>query len=314
MRIPISGVFTVLLALPALSRPSDLGAQDSSASTTMSSAIRRSIPILPDSRHVFVLDSAHLLTASEISALQDSAQKLQAATGADIAFVTLPTLHGGAVEEAALAIGRSWKVGSAGAPGDPTRNRVLVVLTVPDKKSVAGPNLRVEVGRGLEGAVTDGGGSRAILEAIKPPFRAKRYGDGFIAGFNVAARTILAENATQPIVKIAPPSSTIQTSSAHPSDLIFFALLGVFIAIAVVIARWRRGPPVLDLTPRDDASASASSFLLNRSRTVEQSSSSTDDNSGSSLDSPSSDTSSSSDGGSFGGGGGFSGGGSSDSV
>jgi uncharacterized protein len=310
----IPGIFTVLLALSALSGASALAAQQTSGNSTISTPIRRSIPTVPDSRHVFVLDSAHLLTASEIGALQDSAQKLQAATGADIAFVTLPTLHGGAVEEAALAIGRAWKVGSVGAPGDPTRNRGLVMLYVPDKKSVAGGNLRVEVGRGLEGAITDGGGSRAILEAIKPPFRAKHYGEGFVAAFNVAARFILAENAAQPIAKIAPPPSVVQTSSQHPSDLIFFALLAVFIVIAIVIARWRRGPPVLDLTPHDEASTFNISFMFNPSPSAEQSSSNTADAGGGSVDISSSDTSSSSDGGSFGGGGDFSGGGSSDSV
>ena len=160
---------------------SDVRAQKADAPPGVSRAVAGSIPTSPDPRHVLVLDSAKLLNAAEIAALQDSAQRLQSENHADIAFVTLPSLHGGAVEDAALAIGRTWMIGSAGALGDPNRNRGIVRLYVSDKKSVAGGNLRVEVGRGLEGALTDGGGSRAIIDAIKPHFRAKRYGDGFIA-------------------------------------------------------------------------------------------------------------------------------------
>lgn len=306
-------VLIALLALTSVVTARDAEAQQSS--TLLSSAVARSIPATPDSRHVFVLDSAHLLTAPEIAALQDSAQQLQAATGADIAFVTLPTLHGGAVEEAALAIGRAWKVGSAGAPGDPTRNRGLVMLYVPDKKSVAGANLRVEVGRGLEGAITDGGGSRAILEAIKPSFRAKRYGDGFIAGFNVAAQLIIAE---QPSATPTPASPVTHEPDGAPWFVLLFVPLGLII-VAVILMRRRSGAPVMDLAPHNrswapNRAAGIVPFpMIDHSPTV----SSSDDSSRSSGDSgssSSSDSSPSSDSGSFGGGGGFSGGGSSDSV
>jgi uncharacterized protein len=305
-----------LLALSLLPVERGVAAQKSSDNTMLSRAVARSIPAEPDRRHVFVLDSAHLLKASDVAALQDSAQQLQASTGADIAFVTLPTLYGAAVEEAALAIGRAWKVGSAGNPGDPTRNRGLVMLYVPDKKSVAGANLRVEVGRGLEGAITDGGGSRQILEAIKPPFRKKRYGEGFVAAFYVAAELIRAEKPTQ---SIAPPAPRVTDDSSDMTwPVLVLSALALLVAIAIIAQR-RSGPRVMGLTPHDRPRAQKATSGVVHSQMFNQSSStsSNDDGNRSSGDSggnSSSDSGSSGDGGSFGDGGGFSGGGSSDSV
>src|SRR5581483_7096156 len=111
--------------------------------------IAQFVPPAPNPAHVFVLDSAHILSDSMVAMLQDSSRALQAATGADVAWVTLPTLGGRPVEEAALYIGLTWRIGSEGQAGDPLRNRGLVILYVPDKTTTAGPNFRIEVGNGL---------------------------------------------------------------------------------------------------------------------------------------------------------------------
>src|SRR3954469_24257766 len=76
-------------------------------------AIARYVPPGPDRAHVFVMDSAHVLSPATVSALQDSAQALQTATGADIVWVTLPTLGVRPIEEASVYLGRAWKIGSA---------------------------------------------------------------------------------------------------------------------------------------------------------------------------------------------------------
>src|SRR4051812_6745971 len=65
-------------------------------------AIAQFVPPAPDPAHVFITDSAHILAARTITALQDSARSLQSDTHADVAWVTLPTLGGRPIEEAAL--------------------------------------------------------------------------------------------------------------------------------------------------------------------------------------------------------------------
>lgn len=296
-----SSAAIALVLIAALS-----GAQQPASS---SSAIRRSVPAQPDPRHIFVLDSAHLLTDGEITALQDSARTLQRSTGADIAFVTLPTLHGGPVEDAARTIGRTWKVGSTGTMGDPTRARGLVVLYVPNKSSVAGANLRVEVGQGLEGAITDGGGSRRIIEAMKPGLRAKRYGDGFLAGYTTAAALVRAENAVA--ARVGPPAAPRDDHTGMSIGLLVaLVLLGAAsLIVLTAVYRARRTRSVADLRPRavvvDGAAGPAQLDPPSLRDTAFWSAA---DPVGSDT---SSDTSSDD---SFGGGGGFSGGGASDSV
>lgn len=293
-------------ALPLLCLAAAAGAQARAGGDAVypSAAIARAVPSHPDARHVFVLDSAHLLHDEEIGALQDSARALQRETGAAIAVVTLPTLHGGSVEEAALTIGRLWGVGSAGALGDPARNRGLVVLYVPDRSTVAGANLRVEVGRGLEGAITDGGGSRLILEALKPGLRAHRYGDAFLAGQREAARLIRADAERRG--PAAPPERVRDASAtAFPPALVVYGLVvsALFVLLAVVLVRQARRvvPPLW--TAGDGSAGGRSSAGADAFR------GGTDSSGGGSSSSDSGSA-----GGDLGGGGGFSGGGGSDTV
>ncbi len=165
------------------------------ASAQDSPPIARYVPSAPDPAHVFVLDSAHLLSPHTLQTLQDSARALQTETAADVAWITLPTLGGRPIEEAALYIGRTWRIGSAGQPGDPLRNRGLVILFIPDKTKTAGSNFRVEVGNGLEGTITDSR-SRAISLAMREELRAKHYDAAYMAGWGVAAALVRTDFAS----------------------------------------------------------------------------------------------------------------------
>ena len=285
--------------------------------------IARYVPSVPDPAHVFVLDSAHLLSPQTLQALQDSARALQTETAADVAWVTLPTLGGRPIEEAALYIGRTWRIGSAGNPGDPLRNRGLVILFVPDKRTTAGSNFRVEVGNGLEGTITDSR-SRTISAAMREELRAKHYDAAYMDGWAAAAALVredFASNsdsaartaalaAAQARAAHGRPIALNETSNLGP-NLVAFAMLVVLIGlfVAMMLTRRRRGvaypgsrgvyipPPRIN---DDDEVRRQNTWF-----------SSGGGFGGSSFDSGSS---SSSDGGSFGGGGGFSGGGSSDSI
>jgi uncharacterized protein len=271
--------------------------------------IARVVPPGPNPAHVFILDSAHILSPGTIAALQDSARSLQTETQADVAWVTLPTLEGRAIEEAALYIGRTWRIGSAGKPGDPLRNRGLVVLFVPDKRTTAGSNFRIEVGNGLEGTITDSR-SRSISAAMREGLRAKHYDAAYLAGWAVAASLVREDFASHGIV--ATPPQRPPAPEASSDGLGLAAAIPVLMVLAILsllmlasFARRRAvrraalagGLPLTSDDSDDDARrrSSWSSF---------------DTGSSSSSDS----SSSSSDGGSFGDGGGFSGGGSSDTI
>lgn len=281
--------------------------------------IARYVPPAPDAAHVFVLDSAHILSPATVAALQDSARALQTETGADVAWVTLPTLGGRPIEEAALYIGRTWRIGTPGQPGDPLRNRGLVILFVPDKTKTAGSNFRIEVGNGLEGTITDSR-SRSISAAMREDLKAKRYDAAYLAGWPVAARLVREDFNARAVANIAPAPPTSQAVALTPTThsaaaiggLVVVAFILAMIGLALASSR-RRGRawgassagfipiPVDTTTTNDDDEA--------RRRPSWQSFDSSS-SSGSSGDSGSSD----SGGGDMGGGGGFSGGGSSDTI
>lgn len=291
--------------------------------------IARYVPATPDAAHVFVLDSAHILAPATIAALQDSARALQTETGADVAWVTLPTLGGRPIEEAALYIGRRWRIGTPGQPGDPLRNRGLVILFVPDKTTTAGSNFRIEVGNGLEGTITDSR-SRSISAAMRDDLKAKHYDSAYLAGWLVAARLVREDFNAHAVANIAPttptppgtyvvPRGEALTPTTHNASaiagFIVVAFILAMIGLALASSRrrgraWGASSPGFIPIPFDSNTATTTTNDDDEARRQ-----STWQNFDSSSSSGSSgDSGGSSGGGDYGGGGGFSGGGSSDTI
>jgi uncharacterized protein len=104
----------------------------------------------------YVTDVAGIVNQAAEARITDLAERLKTTTGAEIAVVTLPTIGDRDEAEVALEIGRRWGVGAASEIGDPTNNAGVVLLVVPRAQGRPGTGrVRVEVGRGLEGIVTD---------------------------------------------------------------------------------------------------------------------------------------------------------------
>ncbi len=127
-----------------------------------------------------VTDVAQLLDASSLARIDARLTLLRQQTGAEIAVVTLPTLGGREPAEVALAIGRAWGVGAKAAVGDQTRNAGAVFLLVPRSGDQRG-EIRLEVGNGLEGIITDARTGQ-ILDALMPQLRDQQYGAALDAG------------------------------------------------------------------------------------------------------------------------------------
>ncbi|HEY5062703.1 MAG TPA: TPM domain-containing protein, partial [Gemmatimonadaceae bacterium] len=126
----------------------------------------------------YVNDFAHVISPSSASAIERIIDDVRAKSGGEIVVVTLPDLGGRPVEEVGLAIGRQWKIGQNGKPGDPARNRGVVILVVPKETSHDGRGyVRTEVGLGSEGFITDAATGQFRDEAI-PYFQRRDYGGG----------------------------------------------------------------------------------------------------------------------------------------
>src|SRR4051812_18598353 len=78
-----------------------------------------------------VNDFAHVVQPDAVQRMERIAEDVRTKSRGEIAIVTLPEIGTRDVQEVALQIGREWKVGKIGNPGDPTRNAGAVILLVP---------------------------------------------------------------------------------------------------------------------------------------------------------------------------------------
>ncbi len=113
-----------------------------------------------------VNDYAAMLTFGEIRDLETKLENEEKETSNQIVILTVPSLEGEVLEDFSIKVAEKWKIGQKGKD-----NGVIILIARDDKK------IRIEVGRGLEGALTDLVSGR-IIEEIKPEFKAERYYDG----------------------------------------------------------------------------------------------------------------------------------------
>lgn len=130
----------------------------------------------------FIADEANLLSREVKQNLNMTLLDLQNKSGADIAVVTLPSLNGQSVEDAALEIGRKYKVGSR------TKLNGVVFLTAMSERK-----MRIELGTGLENKIKIEAIERIRDNDILPYYKQLNYQSGIARGTyqlaNVVAQT-----------------------------------------------------------------------------------------------------------------------------
>jgi uncharacterized protein len=118
-----------------------------------------------------VVDEAGILDQATRAALTEKLAALEQKTTDQLVVVTLKSLQGTAIEEFGVALGRRWQVGQKG------KNNGVLLIVSPNERKV-----RIEVGYGLEGALTDAVSRLIIENAILPRFRTGDYAGGISRG------------------------------------------------------------------------------------------------------------------------------------
>ena len=118
-----------------------------------------------------VVDEAEILKPDTRRRITEQLQAHERKTTNQIAVLTVPTLRGESVEEFAVRVFEQWKLGQKGKD-----NGVLLVVAPQDRR------MRIEVGYGLEGTLTDVAASRIIRDVMAPRFRAGDYDSGIAQG------------------------------------------------------------------------------------------------------------------------------------
>ena len=126
----------------------------------------------------YINDFANVISSTDSAHIQAIVDDVRAKSGGDIVVVTLPDLGTAAPSDVALQIGRTWKVGKLGKPGDPTRNTGVIILLQPKETASSGRGqCYIGVGYGSEGFITDATSGQLCRDATDD-FRARQYGAG----------------------------------------------------------------------------------------------------------------------------------------
>lgn len=124
-----------------------------------------------------VVDNANMLPASAEAELADLLQAHETETGQQVVVVTVQSLNGRTIEEFGVELGRAWGIGQA------DQDNGVLLIVAPNERLV-----RIEVGYGLEGELTDAEASVIIQNTIIPEFRTGDRVKGIVDG----VRAILA--------------------------------------------------------------------------------------------------------------------------
>jgi uncharacterized protein len=172
-----------------------------------------------------VVDQTATLSSSDIAALTQKLLDLQRRKGSQIAVLIVPTTQPETIEQYSIRVADAWKVGRKKID-----DGALLVIAKNDR------HLRIEVGYGLEGALTDITTKRIIDEDITPKFRSGDFAGGVTAGINRIIRLIDGE----PLPAPEPPhwqNSGLLSGIDPFNPFILFALFIVGATLRTALGR-----------------------------------------------------------------------------
>lgn len=177
-------------------------------------ALSLEIPQKPKGR---VSDYAGVLTREQIAALDARLRSYEEETTNQIAVAILKSLDGEDLEDFSIRLAEKWKIGTASRD-----NGVILLISLDDRK------MRVEVGYGLEGALTDATADSIIRNSIAPHFRRGDYYGGISAGVEKIIEATKGEYKAEPA-----------TGEREGEDYFNIILLSV-IVLALIFIMWEQ--------------------------------------------------------------------------
>ena len=173
-----------------------------------------------------VNDTAGMLTEAERAQLEQQLTDYEHKTGRQFALLTIPTLDGDALESFSIRVVEAWKLGQKG------KDSGLLLLIVKQEHKI-----RIEVGYGLEGTITDAFSARVIRNVLVPAMRAGQVEAGLGQAFDLLMKQAAGEDVAAP-EGAADPS---HGRSSSPFGLLVILLIAAPILIPILIALSRGG-------------------------------------------------------------------------
>lgn len=137
------------------------------------------VPPRPDG---YVTDQAGLLSPSSREDLEVALRAFEEKTSNQVVVATFPSLEGDSLEDFSMRLAGVWKAGQ-----QKKDNGVIFLIFKNDRK------IRIEVGYGLEGVLTDALSGQIIRQVVAPHFRKGDYEGGILAGTNAIMKATQGE-------------------------------------------------------------------------------------------------------------------------
>ena len=167
----------------------------------------------------YVNDYAGIISPSTKSKIEEELKAFEGSDSTQIVILTIPSLDGGSIEEFGIKAAEASKIGQQGKD-----NGVLFIVSKQERK------IRIEVGRGLEGKLTDLMAGRIIDQVIKPRFKQGDFDGGFIAGISALVSATRGEF-------MAEERPLQRRQKGFPPFLTFLLFFGIFTLILGSISR-----------------------------------------------------------------------------
>jgi uncharacterized protein len=166
-----------------------------------------------------VNDYGEMMSAVTEEAIGSKLQALEASDSTQVVVLTVPSLRGEDLEGFSIKVAEAWKIGTKGQD-----NGVILLVSRDDHK------VRIEVGLGLEGRLTDLLSGRIVDRIIVPAFKEGRYDEGFAQGVDAIIAAVKGEY-----------KGNAQPPAAAPSGWTLPLLVVFALVAALVGSRYRVG-------------------------------------------------------------------------
>ena len=166
----------------------------------------------------FVNDFVGVLNAQQRSALEEKISSFSKTYGNEISVAIVSDLGGDYIENYAVKLFQEWGIGKKGLD-----NGALILVAVNDRE------MRIEVGYGLEGSLTDAQTNYIVNNIMKPAFQAGNY----YAGIDGAADKIIS--ATQG--EIIPSEQSSSGGLGFPAEDLFFFVIFILMILASILGQ-----------------------------------------------------------------------------
>ena len=176
-----------------------------------------------------IVDNASLISDGVELNLNQQLMDLSDSTGAQLAILTIPTLDGEVLESYSMKVVEDWKLGSA------EKDTGVLLLIALEERSI-----RIEVGYGLEGVLTDTKCGLIIRNVIAPEFRNGNYQSGIVNAINNIVGLVKNDES------LVSKKVLSEDTGMDPGGFIFagIALLYGFIFVMAVLSSRKKGPRV----------------------------------------------------------------------